>query len=162
MKKIILTVVLISYISTGITSGQSFDWNLRGGFNMMKSSSSEGGPVFLFHAGAQAGVRIAHFGFYGEALYSMNENQYTGDPLPYFIPAVIVKGFWRKALFVEFGGAYLSMIGESDVINDSLNPDGKLTMVAGLGVHFSKIEISLRTNTLQSYTIIQATAAIKF
>jgi hypothetical protein len=161
MKKILLTVVLVTCFSTGISSGQSFDWNLRGGLNMMRSSSTDE-VSYLYHLGAQAGVRIAHFGFYGEALYSMNANQYDGDPIPYFIPAVIVKGFWRKSLFVEFGGSYLSMIGESGVKNDSLNPDGKLAMVAGLGVHFSKIEISMRVNTIQPNPILQLTAAVKF
>jgi hypothetical protein len=129
----------------------------------MKSRTSGKEITLLYHAGAQAGIRIAHWGFYGEALYSIHENQYDGkDPVAYFIPSVIVKGFWRKFIFVEVGGALLSKIGDSGVKDDIFNPDGKPFMLAGFGAHFSKIELSLRSIAKQSYGVIQITGAVKF
>jgi hypothetical protein len=162
MRKLLLTLFMIVIVSGGISFGQSFDWNLRGGLNLMKSHTSGKDVSFLYHAGFQAGIRMASFGFYGEALYSMLENQYGGNPIGYFAPSVIVKVFWKKFIFTEIGGTLLSKSGDSGVNNDILNPDGKVFMMAGLGAHFSKFELSLRTTVQQSYVILQATAAVKF
>ncbi len=162
MKKLLLVIFLIVLVSVGEADGQSFDWNLRGGLNLMNSKTSGQDISLLYHAGIQAGIRIASLGFYGEALYSMHENQYGGDPVAYFAPAILGKGFLKKIIFVEFGGTMLSIIGDSGIDNDILNPDGKLFMFAGLGLHFSKIEISMRSTVKQSYGVVQATAAIRF
>lgn len=167
MKKLSLLLLLVLFVSTGINLGQSFDWNIRGGLNIMNSKSSDEDVALLYHAGIQAGVRITSFGFYGEAVYSMNEDQNKGgDPVGYFMPALLIKGYWRKLLFIEFGGAYLSKIDDSNSTNivgeDVLNPDNEIAMLAGLGLHLSKFELSFRSTTKQSYGIIQVTAAIKF
>jgi hypothetical protein len=165
MKKLLFTTLMIVFVSGVISYGQSFDWNIRGGLNLMNSRTSGKDLSLLYHAGIQAGVRITNFGFYGEAVYSMHENKYRGDPIAYFLPAIIVKGFWRKSIFVQVGGTLLNKIGDSGVANDDLNPDGKLFMIAGFGAHISKIELSLRSivNPNQSsYGVIQITAAFKF
>lgn len=164
MRKILLTLFIIVIVSGGISFAQSFDWNIRGGLNLMKSHTLHKKIAVFYHVGLQAGIRIASFGFYGEALYSMNENQYGGDPISYFIPSVIFKAYWQKYIFIELGGSYLSKTGDSGVMNDYLNPDGKVFMLAGLGAKISKLEISLRTFVKQSasYGIIQVTAAFKF
>jgi len=130
----------------------------------MKSHTAGKDVSVLYHIGLQAGIRVASFGFYGEALYSLNEDQYGGDPITYFIPSLVVKGYWQKHLFVEIGGSYLSKTGESNITNDILNPDGKVFMLAGLGVKISKLEISVRTIVKQSvtYGLMQVTAAVKF
>jgi len=164
MKNTLLTLLMIVLVSSGTTFGQTFDWNVRGGLNLMKSRTTGKDVSVLYHVGLQAGIRIASFGFYGEALYSMNENQYGGDPVSYFIPSLIVKGYWQKHIFVELGGSYLSKTGDSGVKDDLLNPDGKVYMLEGLGAKISKLELSLRTLVKQSqpYGIIQLTAALKF
>lgn len=131
----------------------------------MKSHTSGKDVSILYHAGMQAGIRIASFGFYGEALYSMHENQYDGgDPVAYFTPAIIGKIYWHKFIFMELGGTLLSKIGDSGINNDILNPDGKVFMIVGFGAHISKIELSLRSvvKQSQSYGVIQVTAALKF
>ena len=166
MKKISLNLLLIFIMATGISYGQSFDWNIRGGLNVMNAQGDDEDLALLYHFGAQAGVRITSFGFYGEALYSMNEDQNGGDPVAYFIPAILTKGYWRKLLFIEFGGAFLSKLDDSNKLDsgeeDILNPDNDIFMLAGLGLHLSKFELSVRTTTKQSYGIIQVTAAVKF
>jgi hypothetical protein len=164
MRKIIFTLLITVIASGGLTFGQSFDWNVRGGVNLMKARTTGKDVAVHYHLGLQAGVRIGSFGFYGEALYSLHEDQYGGDPLTYFIPSLIVKGYWHKHIFVELGGSYLSKTGDSGVTNDYLNPDGKVMMLVGLGAKISKLELSLRTITKQSasYGIFQITAALKF
>jgi hypothetical protein len=164
MKKIVLALLLIAIVPGGIASGQSFDWNVRGGLNLMKARSDGKDLSVLYHVGLQAGIRIASFGFYGEALYSMQEDQWGGDPISYFVPSLIVKGYWQKHIFVEFGGSYLSKTGDSGVKDDILNPDGILCPMVGMGVKIYKMELSLRTILKQSssYGIIQVTAALKF
>ena len=162
MRKIIFALLVIFTISGTLTFGQSFDWNLRGGINIMNSKTSGQDLSALYHAGFQAGVRVASFGLYGEALYSLHENQYGGDPVAYFAPAVLGKFYLKKILFLEFGGTLLSIIGDSGIDNDILNPDGELFMFAGLGAKVSKLELSLRSTVKQSYRVIQITAAFKF
>lgn len=162
MKRSWLLLSILLILSGSVSRGQSFDWNLRGGLNLMNSKTSGEDLSLLYHFGGQAGLRIANFGFYGEALYSMHENQYGGDPVAYLIPAIVVKGFLRKIIFVEFGGALLTRSGSSDSTNDTLNPDGDPFMLAGMGAHISKVEISLRSVAKQSYGVIQATIALKF
>ncbi len=163
MRKSFITLFLIVIVSGGMTFGQSFDWNIRGGLNLMKSKTSDKDVSALYHFGAQAGIRISSFGFYGEALYSLLENQNTkgGDPVEYFAPSLIFKWYVKKFIFIELGGTLLSKTSESDVPDD-LNPDGKVVMAGGLGAHFSKIELSLRSTVEQSYGLIQLTAAVKF
>jgi hypothetical protein len=164
MRKVALALFIVTVVSAELSYGQSFDWNIRGGLNLMKSHKDGKDVSVLYHIGLQAGIRVASFGFYGEALYSLNEDQYGGDPITYFIPSIVVKGYWQKHLFVEIGGSYLSKTGESLVTNDILNPDGKIFMLAGLGVKISKLEISVRTIVKQSvtYGLMQVTAAVKF
>ena len=164
MRKIVLSLLLIVVVPGSIVFGQSFDWNVRGGLNLMKARSEGKNISVLYHLGLQAGIRIASFGFYGEALYSMQEDQYGGDPIGYFVPSLIVKGYWQKHIFIELGGSYLSKTGESGVKNDLFNPDKKLLPMVGMGVKISKLQLSLRTILQQSssYGIIQVTAALKF
>jgi hypothetical protein len=162
MKKSIATLFIIVIVSGGIICGQSFDWNLRGGVNLMKAQTEGKDVSVLYHAGAQAGVRIASFGFYGEALYSVLENQYGGDPVSYFAPSIILKTYLKKFAFIEIGGTYLSKTGDSMVADDILNPDGDIFMAGGLGFKISKAELSFRTTFKESYIVLQATAAIKF
>jgi hypothetical protein len=164
MKKSLLLSILVVFGCLGNLSGQSFDWNIRGGLNLMKSATSGKSISLLYHGGFQAGVRITNFGFYGEAVYSMNENQYGGDPVSYLIPSLVIKGFWRKHMFVEFGGSFLSKVGDSGHEPDDLNPDNRPLFLAGLGAQFSKVQISLRSTaqTSAAYVIMQLTAAIKF
>lgn len=161
MKKSCLIFLLFSVVTRSL-AGQSIDWNIRGGINIMDSKTAGKDVSVLYHAGAEAGIRIANFGFYGELLYSVHENQYGGDPVEYIIPAFVVKGYPRKILLAEMGIAFLKMIGDSGVANDSKNPDAMAYFFAGLGLHFSKIEISFRSNIKQSYPVIQATLALKF
>jgi hypothetical protein len=165
MKKLLFVTILVALACGRNLYGQSFDWNIRGGLNMMRSYTSGQKVALLYHAGAQAGVRITNFGFYGEAVYSLNENQYADhDPVGYLIPSLVVKGFWRKHLFVEFGGSFLSKVGDSGVDPDEMNPDNKLFFMAGLGTQFSKLQISMRSTAQSStsYVILQLTAAVKF
>jgi hypothetical protein len=164
MKKLLSSLFVIFIFSGCVTFGQSFDWNLRGGLNLMKAHGTHKDPAVLYHLGAQAGIRIASFGFYGEALYSMHENQYGGSSIAYFVPSLLGKIFWQKHMFMELGGSMLSKIGDSSVTEDILNPDKKLFMLVGFGAHFSKIQLSLRgiMKPSQSYGVIQLTAAVKF
>jgi hypothetical protein len=164
MRKILLTLIMIVIVPGSIAFGQSFDWNVRGGLNLMKARTEGKNVSVLYHLGLQAGIRIASFGFYGEALYSMQEDQWGGDPISYFVPSLIVKGYWQKHIFVEFGGSYLSKTGDSGVKDDYLNPDGMLCPMVGMGAKISKLELSLRTILKQSssYGIIQVTVALKF
>lgn len=164
MKKISSSLFLIFIFSGCVTFGQSFDWNLRGGLNLMKAHGTHKDPAVLYHLGAQAGIRIASFGFYGEALYSMHENQYGGSSVAYFVPSLLGKIFWQKHIFMELGGSMLSKTGDSGVADDILNPDKKLFMLVGFGAHFSIIQLSLRgiMKPSQSYGVIQLTAAVKF
>ena len=161
MKKLLLTNLLSITIVFAV-AGQSFDWNIRGGFNLMNSKSSGSDLAVLYHGGIQAGVRITNIGLYGEVIYSLHADQYGGEPIPYLIPAVVAKAYTLRFVFVEFGGAYLSKQGDSGVDPDIKNPDEKLFVLAGLGVHVSKIEVSLRALSKQSYGVIQLTAALKF
>jgi hypothetical protein len=164
MRKILFALFIAVIVSMGRTFGQSFDWNVRGGLNLMKSHTPGKDVSVLYHVGLQAGIRIASFGFYGEALYSMNENQYGGDAISYLIPSLIVKGYWQKHIFVEIGGSYLSKTGDSGVKDDIFNPDGKVLMLGGLGAKIYKLELSLRTivKQSQSYGMMQVTVALKF
>ncbi len=164
MKKILTAFSVVVFLSSAVASGQSFDWNVRGGLNLMKSHTAGKDVSVMYHLGLQAGIRIASFGFYGEALYSLHEDQYGGDALTYFIPSLIVKGYWRKHLFVEIGGSYLSKTSESGITNDTRNPDKKVFMLGGLGVRVSKLELSLRSIVKQSesFGLFQVTAALRF
>jgi hypothetical protein len=164
MRNFLLLLILVIIGSGENTIGQSFDWNTRGGLNLMKSHKEGKDVAVLYHLGIQAGMRIASFGIYGEALYSMQENLYGGNPISYFIPSLLVKGYWQELLFVEMGGSYLSKTGESGVQDDIRNPDDTIRPMAGLGVKFSKVELSLRTILKQSgsYGLIQITLALKF
>jgi hypothetical protein len=161
MKKLLFTG-LVSVLAVIASFGQSFDWNARGGLNLMNSKSDDKNLAVLYHFGVQAGVRITNFGIYGEALYSLNEDQYGEEPIAYFIPSVLGKGYFLKFVFVEFGGSYLLKIGDSGVDPDVSNPDKTIMPFAGLGAHFSKVEVSLRSVVKQSYGLIEITAAIKF
>lgn len=161
MKKLLLTN-LMAFAVIYTVAGQSFDWNIRGGFNLMNSKSTGTDLAVLYHGGLQAGVRITNIGLYGEVTYSVHADQYGGDPIAYLIPAVVAKAYTFRFVFVEFGGAYLSKQGDSGVDPDIKNPDEKLFVLAGLGVHVSKIEVSLRAVSKQSYGVIQLTAALKF
>lgn len=162
MRKLLFILSMILISASGITFGQSFDWNLRGGANIMNSQNEDKDVAAHYHLGVQAGIRVASFGFYGEALYSMLENQYGGDPVAYFAPSLIVKTYMKKYLFIEIGGTLLSKSGDSGIPDDTKNPDGKVLMAAGLGACISKAELSFRTTFQQSYSILQVTAAVKF
>lgn len=162
MRKFLVSLYIAVIVAAGTTYGQSFDWNLRGGLNLMKSLEEGKDVSLLYHAGLQAGIRVASFGFYGEALYSVLENQYGGDPVSYIAPSLIVKTYIKKFIFVEIGGTYLVKNSDSGVEDDILNPDGDILMAGGLGFKVSKFELSFRTTFRESYTILQATAAIKF
>jgi hypothetical protein len=164
MKRVFIILFFAIAFLTGKLSAQSFDWNLRGGINMMQLKPEGKGLAVLYHAGAQAGIRITSFGFYGEALYSVHEDQNGGDPIPYFVPSLVVKVFLSKLFFVELGGSYMSKIEETEdptLIYD-MNPDDKLYMLGGLGAKFSKFQLSLRSTLKQEYGLIQLTAAIRF
>lgn len=161
MKKILFTILMLLF-AISYSTGQSFDWNIRGGINIMDSKTSGKDVSVLYHAGTEAGVRIANFGFYGEALYSVHENQYGGDPVAYFVPAIVMKGYMRKISFVEMGGALALKMGDSGVTNDTKNPESMVYLFAGLGLHISKFDLSFRANLKQSYAIMQVTAAVKF
>lgn len=165
MRKSLIITALLVFACLNEAYGQSFDWNIRGGLNLMKAQTSGKDLSILYHAGLQAGVRITSFGFYGEAVYSMHENQYSGgEPIGYLIPSLVVKGFWRKHLFAEFGVSYLSKIGDSGHDPDTMNPDKKAFMMAGLGAQFSKFQLSLRSTVKPStsYGVIQLTGAFSF
>lgn len=128
----------------------------------MDSKSSGKNVSALYHFGAQAGVRITNFGFYGEAMYSMHENQNTdGEPVAYFVPGIITKVFAKKFLFAELGAVYMAKIGDTGDSSTDLNPGGAGAFVAGLGFHVSKVQLSFRTTVKESYTILQVTAAFK-
>lgn len=161
MKRIFFVALILSF-SPAWSSAQSLDWNLRGGINIMDAKTSGKDVSVLFHAGAQAGVRITNFGFYGELLYSLNENQYPGDPVSYFIPSIVMKGYMRKLIFGEMGAGVLLKAGDSGVTDDTLNPDKSFNPFAGMGITFSKFEISFRANLKQSYAIMNVIAAVKF
>lgn len=165
MKKSLIITCLIVFACLETINGQSFDWNIRGGLNLMRSLTTDKKVSVLYHAGFQAGIRITSFGFYGEAVYSMHENQYKGgEPVGYLIPSLLVKGFWRKHLFAEFGGSFLSKVGDSGYDPDIYNPENKLMFMGGLGVRFSNFQLSLRSTAQpsSSYAVIQLTGAIKF
>jgi hypothetical protein len=161
MKKILFAVFML-VIAINYSSGQSFDWNIRAGINIMDSKTSGKDVSVLYHAGGEAGVRIANFGFYGEALYSAHENQDGGDPVAYFVPAILMKGYMRKIVFVEMGGASPLKMGGSGDNTNSLNPESIFYAFAGLGLHISRFDLSFRANLKQSYAIMQVTAAVKF
>jgi len=161
LRKLLLSGMLAVFlISTA--SGQSFDWNIHGGLNLMKAKSGDSNMAMLYHAGIQAGVRITNIGVYGEIDYSLHEDQYGGDPIPYLIPAALVKAYTLRFIFIEAGAAYLAKMGDSDVDPDIMNPDEKIFLLAGMGVHVSKLEFSIRTEAKQSYGVIRFTAALKF
>jgi len=161
MKKILL-ISVIATMMVAVSNAQSIDWNLRGGLNLMNSKTSGQDLALLYHLGIQAGMRINHFGIYGEVVYSMLEDQYGGEPIAYFAPAITGKGYVLSFMFVEMGGMLLSKIGESETSPDNLNPNNMILPFAGLGVHFSRVEISMRSSVKQSYGIIQLTGAVKF
>jgi hypothetical protein len=160
-KQLFLTIILFTFIA-GVLPGQSFDWNIRGGLNIMNGQPSDKEVSLQYHAGLQLGVRITNLGIYGEAVYSMHENQNGGDPVAYFLPAIVIKRYIRDFLFVEFGGAFLAKVGDSGVVTVEMNPNNTPLFLAGLGTGFSKFELSLRTVAKQSYGVIQVTAAVKF
>jgi hypothetical protein len=165
MKKLFIIACMTFLVYGGQLAGQSFDWNLRGGVNLMKSYTTSKSIAAYYHVGFQAGVRITNWGFYGEMVYSLQENQYQDkSPIAYVNPALVVKGFWRKHIFVEVGACYLNLVGDSGVDPDTRNPDKKGLALAGIGTQFSRFQFSLRS-TLQpstSYGVVQLTAAVKF
>lgn len=162
MKKPAFIVLMLLCAMSARSFGQSFDWNLRGGLNLMASKNPDKDISLLWHVGGEAGIRITSFGIYGELLYSMNENQDGGDPVAYFVPSIIGKGYWRRSFFVEFGASFPFIADDSEVIENTLNPDGKVFLAAGLGVKVSKLEISMRSTASQSYGVIQLTASVSF
>lgn len=162
MRKILFTAALL--LSSGIIFGQSFDWNLRGGLNFMKSMNEGKDLAVLYHAGGQAGIRITSFGIYAEAIYSLNENQNGGDPVAYFQPSLLLKGFLTRFLFVEVGGTLLHRVGNVDLsgVLADMNPSDDTYMFAGLGVKVSKIQLSVRSTVKNSYGLFNLTAAFRF
>ncbi|MFO7574133.1 MAG: hypothetical protein R6W67_03140 [Bacteroidales bacterium] len=160
--KRILFINILATCMTAISFGQSFDWNLRGGLNLMNSKTTGEDLALLYHIGAQAGVRITNYGVYGELTYSMLEDQFGGGPLAYLAPAVLAKAYVLRFMFCEVGAILLSPIDDPASWIDDSNPDNEIFLFGGLGVHFSKIEISMRSIVKQSYAIVQLTAAVKF
>jgi len=76
------------------------------------------------------------------------------------VPAILMKGYPRKILLLEMGGAIAAMAGSSDLADNTLNPDKTAYAFAGLGLHISKFDLSMRTNLKKSYPIIQVTLAV--
>ena len=162
MKRLIVLTVLIFSSFSGYLYGQTFDWNIRGGLNIMPDLNSDGKVFYGYHAGVQAGVRVSYWGFYGEGIYSLNANQDGGDPVAYIMPGINIKRYLKQFLFVDFGGALLIVAGDPGLSESTLNPENKPLFMAGLGAKISKFELSLRVLSRSSYAIIQATAAVKF
>jgi hypothetical protein len=160
-KSIVFTILLLSGLA-GITKGQTFDWNIRGGLNIMNGQPS-GEDIYLgYHAGFQAGVRVSYWGFYAEGLYSVHQNQDGGDPIAYLIPGINIKRYVKQFLFVDFGGALLMVSGDTELSENTLNPENKLVYMAGIGAKISVMELSMRVLSRTSYGVIQVTAALKF
>lgn len=162
MKKQVLLSIVVILTFAGVLNGQSFDWNIRGGLNMMNGQPTGKSISLQYHVGVQAGVRITNYGIYGEALYSIHENQDGYDPVSYFMPGIVGKRYWQKFLFVEFGGAFLIMTGEPEIDDPTFNPENKPVFLAGLGTKVSIFEFSLRAISRSEYGIMQVTAAFKF
>ena len=101
MKKTLITAILFFTVFSFMSKAQSFDWNIHGGLNLMKAKSGDSDLAFYYHAGVQAGVRITNIGLYGELNYSVHEDQYGGDPIPYLIPAALVKAYTLRFVFIE-------------------------------------------------------------
>lgn len=157
-----INLILFLALLTGAVYSQSFDWNIRGGLNLMNAQPSDEKIFFGYHAGAQAGVRISYYGIYGEALYSVHQDQDGGDPIAYFMPGLNVKRYLKKFIFVELGGSLLIPAGDTDLPDNSLNPENKPVMYAGMGGRFSVLELSLRAISRSGYGVFQLTAALNF
>jgi len=162
MKRTLCLITLAFLSSTGFLSGQTFDWNIRGGLNLMNGQPSDKKVFLNYHAGVQAGVRVSYYGFYGEAIYSMHQNQDGGDPIAYFMPGIDIKRYLKQFLFVDIGGAFLIMTGEPDLADPTLNPKNKPVYMAGLGAKISMVELSMRAISGSGYAVIQVTGAVKF
>ena len=162
MKKLLFITILIFFSFCGFLHGQTFDWNIRGGLNVMPSLTSDAEVFLGYHAGVQAGVRVSYWGFYGEGIYSVHANQDGGDPIAYIMPGINIKRYVKQFLFVDFGGALLIVTGDPGLGESTLNPENKPLFMAGLGAKISKFELSFRVLSRSSYAIIQATAAVKF
>jgi hypothetical protein len=162
MKRALYLTIIVFLAFNGVLCGQSFDWNIRGGLNMMNGQPSDKEIFLGYHAGVQAGVRVSYWGFYGEVVYSLHQNQDGGDPIGYFIPGIVIKRYLKTFLFVDFGGAFLVMTGDPELSELTLNPENTPVALVGLGTKVSKFELSLRTFAKQSYGVIQVTAAVKF
>lgn len=163
MKKSLILILLFLSVFTGVVYCQSFDWNIRGGLNFMNAQPSDKEVFFGYHVGAQAGVRISYYGIYAEALYSVHQDQDGGDdPIEYFMPGINVKRYLKKFLFVELGGSLLVPAGDTDLPDNSFNPENQPVISAGLGGRISVVELSLRVSSRSGYGLFQATAALNF
>jgi hypothetical protein len=164
MRRLILFLMLLAISGRVSTNGQKADWNLRGGLNLMKSHSDGQDLSYLYHAGLQAGIRLPRIGFYGEAVYSLLENQNGGDPVQYIIPSALVKGFFYRFIFVELGGSLMTKLSDNrnGNVNTETNPDGDIYLMGGIGLHLKKFELSMRSTVKQSFGLIQVTAAFRF
>jgi hypothetical protein len=163
MKRSLCLIILAILTSTGFLYGQTFDWNIRGGLNLMNGQPSDKKVFPGYHAGVQAGVRVSYYGFYGEAVYSVHQNQDGGDPIAYFMPGIDIKRYLKQFLFVDVGGAFLIMTGEPSIADPTLNPENMPVFMAGLGAKISKVELSMRAISGSSgYVVVQVTAAVKF
>ncbi len=161
MSKKLKLILFLSFFTAAVYS-QSFDWNIRGGLNLMNAQPSDGEIFLGYHAGAQAGVRISYYGIYGEALYSVHQNQDGGDPVAYIMPGLNFKRYIKKFLFVELGGSLLIPAGDTDLPDNSLNPENVPVLSAGMGGRFSVLELSLRATSKSGYGVFQVTAALNF
>ena len=163
MKRSLCLIILAILTSTGFLYGQTFDWNIRGGLNLMNGQPSDKKVFPGYHAGVQAGVRVSYYGFYGEAVYSVHQNQDGGDPIAYFMPGIDIKRYLKQFLFVDVGGAFLIMTGEPSIADPTLNPENMPVFMAGLGAKISMVELSMRAISGSSgYVVVQVTAAVKF
>jgi hypothetical protein len=162
MKRSFCLIILAILTSTGFLYGQTFDWNIRGGLNLMNGQPSDKEVFLGYHAGVQAGVRVSYYGFYGEAVYSVHQNQDGGDPIAYIMPGIDIKRYLKQFLFVDIGGAFLIMTGEPNLADPTLNPENKPVFMAGLGAKISMVELSMRAISGSGYAVIQVTAAVKF
>jgi len=139
---------------------QKFEFDLRAGVNMQKSSSPDNKVSYLPHMGAMVGLRFSTIGFYTEILLSIHDDKDWAEKGTYLVPSLLARYYGFKYLYLEAGTSYY-LLAEKQVNGANVPfPDKKIGFLAGAGFYAGRFDIGLRITLPVSS--IQATATYIF
>ena len=142
MKKLIiaLTIALLALPAMS----QKFEFDLRAGINMQKSSSPDNTMSFLPHFGGMTGLRFSKIGLYTEILFSIHDDEDWAEKGTYLVPSLLARYYGFRYLYVEAGTSYY-LLAEKQVDGAPVPfPDKKIGLFGGAGFYAGRFDLGVR------------------